>query len=63
MANGWCYYLRLESILNMVQVPHFTIKGIERREDLTKVHPELEARSLDPQSGSLYTNYTLLPVH
>lgn len=30
------------------------------REDLAKAHPELEARSLDPQSRALYTTYPIL---
>lgn len=36
-----------------------SFKGTEKREDLAKVYPELEARSLDPQSRALYSDYPL----
>lgn len=42
-----CYYLRTGRNLRDGPSSSFTVKGTERRGDLVKVHPELEARSLD----------------
>ena len=43
--------LELEEILEIFQVLHFTVKGIEKREDLAKVHPEPEASLLTHSPG------------
>ena len=43
--------LELEEILEIFQVLHFTVNGTERREDLPKVYPELEASLLTHSPG------------